>query len=451
MAKLFNKGIIISLICMCTAHGVSAQSLRTSYFMDGVNMRMQLNPALQPMKGYINIPVLGCFEMGAYSNSIGIKNTSNIIDNNGDLDYDKLLDHLKQDNRLNLNVNTDILSFGWYRGKSFWSVNVGLHIDVGYSIPKSMFEYTHYSSERDYDRLFAKGAPDIRNFSLNVNGYSDIGVGYSRPINNKLTVGGRVKLLLGIANAELKLDELRMTPESNPYDSGYSSVLLRTKAHLYTSMHGMGLTENENGIIDDVDFDKFGIAGYGAAVDLGLAYKISNRITVSAAINDLGFISWSKSSTSYAEAISNRDLTWDEFTDISDEGEILNYDLMGLEIKDKKSRTTSLASTLVVGGEYMFANQKLSVGILSTTRFSKPKTQSEVTLSANYRPNNNFNATFSYSAIQTNGKSFGLGLKCGMLFLGTDYMFFGNGTNNVNLFLGMSIPLGKKRPSPDDL
>lgn len=142
MAKLFNKGIIISLICMCTTHGVSAQSLRTSYFMDGVNMRMQLNPALQPMKGYINIPVLGCFEMGAYSNSIGIKNTSNIIDNNGDLDYDKLLDHLKQDNRLNLNVNTDILSFGWYRGKSFWSVNVGLHIDVGYSIPKSMFEHS---------------------------------------------------------------------------------------------------------------------------------------------------------------------------------------------------------------------------------------------------------------------------------------------------------------------
>ncbi len=39
-----------------------AQFLRTSYFMEGSNQRMQLNPALMPGRGYLNIPVIGFAE-----------------------------------------------------------------------------------------------------------------------------------------------------------------------------------------------------------------------------------------------------------------------------------------------------------------------------------------------------------------------------------------------------
>lgn len=64
-----------------------------------------------------------------------------------------------------------------------------------------------------------------------------------------------------------------------------------------------------------------------------------------------------------------------------------------------KSRKSALAATLVLGGEYGFFNNKLGIGVLSTTRFVKPETLTELTFSANYRPKSWFNVALSYSAI----------------------------------------------------
>ena len=54
------------------------------------------------------------------------------------------------------------------------------------------------------------------------------------------------------------------------------------------------------------------------------------------------------------------------------------------------------------------------------------------------------NAAISYSPIQASGKSIGLAVKLGPLFVGTDYMFFGGNSKSVNGFLGISFPLGGK-------
>ena len=60
--------------------------------------------------------------------------------------------------------------------------------------------------------------------------------------------------------------------------------------------------------ISDFEFESkdMGIAGYGFGIDLGASYKIMDNLTVSASILDLGFISWSKSSTQIANANSIR-------------------------------------------------------------------------------------------------------------------------------------------------
>ena len=196
-------------------------------------------------------------------------------------------------------------------------------------------------------------------------------------------------------------------------------------------------------------------------------------MTVSASILDLGFISWSKSSTKIASAnpdpIDIKGSTYTERINPSDpqtvvdavsrlqsdaqgymdrvtNGEVLDYDMLQLEVGDaKESRKSRLASTLVLGAEYGFFNNKLAVGVLSTTRFVQPDALTELTFSANYRPKSWFNVALSYSAIQSAGKSFGLGLKLGPLFLGTDYMFLGKNSNTVNGFVGVSIPLGGRK------
>lgn len=484
--KLLSSTKLIGafLLMMICALPANAQFLRTSYFMEGTHYRMQLNPALTPTKGYFNLPAIGSFNVSANSNTLGTQDIIDILDNGDDFyNNQAFMNRLSNNNRLNVALNTDVLSFGWYKGKNFWSFNVGARVDVGAQIPRSMFDFLH---EMDQDGFsWNNAAFDIGKEDLNINAYTEIGIGFARSINERLSVGGKVKVLLGMGNLSLKVNNINMDanlPEDfTDLDINNQSDLskirdyrakLNVNARLESSFKGMDLVENtedpNNRYIDDFDFNSFGIAGYGGAIDLGASYKILDNLTVSASVLDLGFINWSKGSTSIANArgsmnydgkdyvnedgslvsgMNPQDLIngAQDFVNRVGEGDILNYDMLQLQKEESKSRTTSLHSTMVFGAEYALLNNWLVLGALSTTRFTNPKTQTELTLSANIRPKSWFNAAVSYSMIQSAGKSFGLAVKIGPLFVGTDYMFFGNNTKCVNGFLGISIPLSSKK------
>ena len=457
--KLFSSAKIIGAMFLFSlfATSVNAQFLRTSYFMEGVSYRLQLNPALAPTRGYFNLPGIGALNVSANSNSLGTQDIFDVIDSDDDFfNNDKFYNRLSEQNRLNVNVNTDILSFGWYKGKNFWSFNVGARVDVGAEVPKSMFDFMRAMNKEDGIISPADLNHLIEKENLEINSYAEVGLGYARAVNDRLTVGGKVKVLLGMGNLKLNVNKIGISSTigggdiTNPDTWMNGTASIDVDARLESSFKGMDLTENNGGYIDDFDFNGFGIAGYGGAIDLGASYRLFKNLTLSAAVLDLGFMSWSKESTKVATSRQNRTYdkdNYNEFLDIVQDGEVLNYDLWGLQVDEDaaKSRKTSLHSTLVFGAEYALLNNWLVVGALSTTRFTKPKTQSELTLSANIRPKSWFNVAASYSMIQSAGKSFGLALKLGPLFVGTDYMFLGENSKSVNAFLGISIPLNKQK------
>lgn len=430
MRKLIFLGICISFL-LPTA--MQAQYLRSSYFMEGSSTRIQLNPALQPKRGYVNLPGIGSVNAEVATNSLGIQDVIDVFDSDGEFyNNDKFYNRLKGMNEVNISANTDVISFGFYKGKGFWSFNVGARADVDATIPKTMFDYLRAT---DADNFSWSGESfDIRNEKLRLNAYIEVGAGYSRAINERLTVGGKAKLLLGAGNINLKINQIQMSGKGTGYDSEFQ---LKADAYMEASAKGLEL-EEENGYITDLDYNSFGISGYGAGLDLGASYQIMKNLNVSAAILDLGFISWGKSNSQVAESDKNTTINRDNYSD-----DVLDFDLFGLKKKENKSRTTSLSPTMVIGGEYGLLNNKLGLGLLSTTRFGQLKTYSELTFSANYRPNTLINTTLSYSMLQ-GGETFGIAFKIGPLMLGTDYMYFGNNSKHVNAFIGLSIPLGKK-------
>lgn len=495
----------IMLVCTLSAN---AQFLRTSYFMEGTHYRQQLNPALTPTKGYFNLSVIGAVNATVGSTSLGYQDIIDIIDDGDDF-YTKpdFMNRLKDNNKLNVNFSTEILSAGWYKGKNFWSFNIGLRTDIGANLTKNMF--TFLNEMETVEENWRNSNYDISGQQLNINAYTEIGLGLSRQINSRLTVGARVKALLGIGNMELKLNRVAMSANlpsdqqinqwssesywnsMTPSQAAQAAQELKDKfnnyhanltvgAELKSSFKGLELQEEEGkDYVTDFDFDsgKFGYTGYGFGIDLGASYKILDNLTVSASVLDLGFISWSKSSTKIASAnpdpIDIKGSTYANMVDPNNpntvmnavnqlqndaqgymdrvtNGDVLDYDMLQLEVSDaKESRKSRLASTLVLGAEYGFFNNKLAVGVLSTTRFVQPDALTELTFSANYRPKSWFNVALSYSAIQSASKSFGLGLKLGPLFVGTDYMFLGKNSNSVNGFVGVSIPLGGRKASKE--
>lgn len=443
----------IMLVCTLSAN---AQFLRTSYFMEGTHYRQQLNPALTPTKGYFNLPVIGAVNATVGSTSLGYQDIIDIIDDGDDF-YTKpdFMNRLKDNNKLNVNFSTEILSAGWYKGKNFWSFNIGLRTDIGANLTKNMF--TFLNEMETVEENWRNSNYDISGQQLNINAYTEIGLGLSRQINSRLTVGARVKALLGIGNMELKLNRVAMSANlpsdqqinqwssesywnsMTPSQAAQAAQELKDKfnnyhanltvgAELKSSFKGLELQEEEGkDYVTDFDFDsgKLGIAGYGFGIDLGASYKILDNLTVSASVLDLGFISWSKSSTKIASAnpdpIDIKGSTYANMVDPNNpntvmnavnqlqndaqgymdrvtNGDVLDYDMLQLEVSDaKESRKSRLASILVLGAEYGFFNNKLAVGVLSTTRFVQPDALTELTFSANYRPKSWFNVALSYS------------------------------------------------------
>lgn len=212
--KRFGCKVLLLLGGMFVLGGTAqAQYLRSSYFMEGTSARLQLNPGLQPTRGYFNIPVIGSLNVSASSNVLGTSDIIDVLDSKNSLySNDKLFDKLLQsDNRLNVNLNTDILSFGWYRGKGFWTFNVGLRTDIGASLAKDMFSMMRNMKGFSLEDMAGTTASyDLSNQSVNVKAYAEVGLGYSRRITEKLTVGARVKVLLGLARAEANINKFNV-------------------------------------------------------------------------------------------------------------------------------------------------------------------------------------------------------------------------------------------------
>jgi hypothetical protein len=495
-----------SLFFFATAFAMtaSAQFLRTSYLQD-VPYSLQMNPAQVPSHGYVS-PILGPMSLTLQSNSLGSGDIQDMMDK-GDSYYksSKFLDNLKDENRLNMNMAWDQIAFGWFNGKNFFSFNTGTRIEMGAIIPKSVFTFMNDMNGSTFDNeMWKKGLnADLAGEKIAMQVYQEIGVGYARKINDKLTVGGKVKLLLGVANMDFEIKQMSVkTPtgidiekvqniqesfknasldwskyKNGDYKNDPSGLLqavrneigahgqasVAVEASGKASMGGLEWKYNKdkngnNNYINGADFKGFKISGYGLGIDLGATYEVMDNLEVTAAITDLGFISWGKSNSKEVNAELSRqyDLDKDETTTVGGKtvyglydfanavanNDVVNLDMLQMNETEGDSYTTSLYTTLALGGQYTI-DDKLVVGALYTGRFAKPKTISELTLSGAYNLNAWLNIALSYSMIQSAGQSFGLGLKLGPVYVGTDYMFFGKGTKCANFLAGLSIPLGK--------
>ena len=129
MKKSFTFLKVSCVAALLSIMGISeglAQGLRTSYFMDNVPARLKMNPALQPARGYFNIPAIGAIGLSASSNKLSIDDFIDIIENENDfLNSDKFISRLDNKNTMNIDLTVDIISFGFYSGKGFWTVNLG--------------------------------------------------------------------------------------------------------------------------------------------------------------------------------------------------------------------------------------------------------------------------------------------------------------------------------------
>lgn len=425
---------IVSALLLCTV--VSAQNMRTAYFMDGYAHSFKMNPAKSASRSFFSIPVIGNLNVGVSSN-LGLSSVLYPMPDgsglttmlNPEISSAIALDKFKANNPLAVNTDLPIVSFGFYGGKSrfFHSVDLSLVADVNASLPYDLFRFAKEGSLRSNEF-------DLGNTAVKANTYLSFAYGLSASVGDNIKVGARAKLLFGLAHANARLTGTKLYTGADKwsmYPSGSIEMALPCAAQI-------PLDSDSN-----IDFENFGSAfgpdmlnnigktfsNVGAAFDLGITWNVIKDLELSFSVTDLGFITWNnfQKGTTPKDAQGNPteivilDQNTTEFDNIGDklmDGLVFKADQSG------SKKTISLNPTIYLGAKYsMPFYNRLSVGVLNTTKISGVMTWTEGRFFMNLEPTNWFGITANY-ALSNLGNSAGaaltLHMPCINIFVGTD-------------------------------
>ena len=445
----------------------SAQELRTSYFMETSNYRHQMNPALldSPYVGLlfsnINIGMTGnigakqfIFDTNGLPGYTGNYRYTTFMDPN--VDAKTFLNKLHDKNRFDLYLNYNLFSVGF---KAWGGVNLlelNLRSNTNLTLPKGLFEFAKTAGEKEHYEFGGLG--------MRTQNYMELALGHSRDINKQWRVGGKLKFLIGAAYADFTADNVTLDMTEDAWRIQSNAQM---KASLLKSdvIHEDPSKNSADGRPRVKKLDNFGFSlpGFGMALDLGVTYKPIENLTLSAAITDLGFISWKNTH----HASSQGDYTFDGFNNIyigsdKDQTEDIDdqFDQIGDDLEEMfsvyddgtKTATQALAATLNVGAEYKLpAYDKLKFGFLYTSRIHGKYSWHQGMLNVGVRPVKWFECNVN-GAVTSTGVTAGgmLSLKAPHFnfYIAADRFLSKMGkqgvplnSSNGNITFGMTFPL----------
>lgn len=441
--KHINKTIILVLLAL-VSWNVNAQQVNTLYFLENAPMRHTLNPALIPVSnGYLNFTPIGymSFQLGLpVSPSDLVYKTSDgklVTAFYSAATQEQLFKKMRKTNATYMDMTMGLLNLGFrVKEKGYVHINLNLRAEMGLTFPKPSFLFGSKDNLSIYNM-------NLGRLGIHTDMYGELALGYAHQINDQWTVGGKLKLLVGLAYANVntgKTTAIAMSRDelSVQVDGGIEASLpikmpeLPEKITVRDAIDGKLPNFDE---FSNISLESLRIpAGYGAALDLGFTYKPIKQLQITAAVNDLGFIYWTKASKYALNGIANfTGLDTITYKDIRNEnfGQDLKDKLLSsigdLAIQGKGSTGLArmLTAKLNVGVDANFWDNRIGVGVLSTTRFYNNHVYEEVTIGGALRPCNWFNLAVSYSLVE-NGKYSNIG--AGLSFMPYD---------GINLTLAM--------------
>jgi hypothetical protein len=432
---------IIAVAIWGLASAATAQNLNSGYFTDGYLYRHTLNPAFGNDQSYVAMPALGNLNVGMNSNLrvddiLFNVNGRTALFLNPQVSTSEFLDGIHDKNKITENLRLQILGTGFKAFGGYNTFEINARQDLGLNIPGSLFRLAKEGIENK--------TYDISNFNAHAGGYAEIALGHSRQINDQLRVGAKLKVLLGIANIDANFKKAQLTLGENEWigitAAEIQASIKSMKYEIEETERGPEGEETTHKYVSGLDIDSWGINGFGLAFDLGAEYKLDKNWAFSASLLDLGYIGWNNNYV--ASTNGERQINTDKYifnvdedasNSFENEADRLMEGLSALyELQDNGdmgSRSKALAATMNLGVQYTpDFYDKLSFGLLNSTRMAGKYSWTEFRLSANVAPTNIFSASANM-ALCTYGTSFGWLLN-----------FHPSG---FNLFVGMDHTLGK--------
>jgi outer membrane protein OmpA-like peptidoglycan-associated protein len=297
---------ILLLSIMLMVGSLFAQTNLTFYNFRTVGQSYFLNPALPSRQAF----TLGLFDNYTHLYLPGI--TAYDIfrnDETGDQTLKKIIDDDNY-NFKNMQIYQEVnpLFFGFRIKKNYITFGIQNSLNHNISLPKDLLSVVYYGNASS-GNLFGKDIK-ISDLQIELSATSSAYLGYTRDVNEKLTIGIRGKYIAGLYHAQMLKNITTLTT-----DSGENNAYRITASTDY-EMRAAGY-DRIDGIMNQANLDPVAVArdyftkpvGSGFSIDLGVNYRVSNRLSLSGSVVDLGYINW-KETKSYSK---NATFVWEGF------------------------------------------------------------------------------------------------------------------------------------------
>ncbi|MBI9061621.1 MAG: flagellar motor protein MotB [Marinilabiliaceae bacterium] len=407
---------LLALLLMA-AGGLIAQNPTSLYYLENLPQNNFVNAAMMPRcKAFVGFPFINSIYTSAHSD---LAANDLLQKTNGQwlhplrqsFDYNKLYKSVGSSVSFSSSEYVAPLFFGFRTGKGYVTFAMSEKIGVRGNIATDLF------------KIAENGFPDNSTFDLSSTSvkamyYREISLGYAREINNKLTLGVHLKPLFGQGAIESRMDKLLLKTSKEAYS-------VDVTGDIYSSLP-IDVEEGEDGLPENIEFrdmdakeaiDQYGFnfSNPGLAIDLGGVYTLNENWSFSAALNNLGFISWKEDLHSISfngkYSFDGPDLTVYNRDSIGDIMESV-LDSMKNAISSNtahKSFTSTLAPALYLGSSYS-VNHVLGLGFLSRSTFEKHNFRQEFSLSANLNLYHCLTTHVNYNVEINGGNNIGMGL-----------------------------------------
>jgi len=414
------------------------------------------NPAFIPLARLnISIPYLGSNSAHLGKSDFTLNIEYNTVNGESRLDSEKFLEGLNDNNLVYSNISIEDLYIGFTIKNNYFFLTANDKVSADFNFPRDM---AYFITEVNQDLGFPISGR-LENIGLHYTHYREYGLGWSKKINDKVSVGARFKVLAGLISAQSLTSGVFEDGTSGKDISGMVDVSIRTS--------GIENYQDEIRNISNIeDFLKSPFVGFtgmnnlGYGLDLGIDYRINQKLKVSASAIDLfSKIEWQTNVKNYiAESVpvEFNTTSWDSIIDLTNRGNGLSTFLDSIQKNTDPTLAQKTYSTIVptkvMASFTYYLTPKLEATILGQGEFTNNYFTPRLRIGIQGRFKRFINYMLTYSIIDERAsvKNLGAGLVLnlgpvqiyGMIDDVFDPFLFKN-SFNPSLRFGLNLTFGR--------
>jgi hypothetical protein len=354
--------ILLLVFTLIVAVPAFAQTEFSLYRLNGnLAQANMLNPAFAPnSKIIIGLPVVSSIYVSVDNDGIAFRDLFKTSDTDElSLDTVSIFSKLKASQQVKFNEAIQLFYLGLRGKKGYLSFAIHQVSETRFHYPGDLVGWairgpasSHYVGQPlDLGKFYGKSIV-----------YNKVSLNYARDITPKLRIGARYSYLLGVAAAETSRVSGSLTMSIDSVSLNTGSIQTKTAGIDFFNQDDLENSDYKNYLLKTKN--------KGMSIDLGATYDLTDKLTLSASVNDLGYINWKDYTRNYTVDPINYTFRGFDVLDYlnQDPGEeFLQAELDSLENLYKGTETTGEKfKTSLIGKFYAGVNFK----VLKVNNFS---------------------------------------------------------------------------------